>query len=980
MNSRDVTARHRTIGRLTESEERYRLLAENSADILCHIRDGKFVWVSPSIEAALGAPPEYWSGWDVLDHIPPDDLAMQAALLTRAVAGETVRVRGRVIGADGVAHWLDLHAKPFYGADGHHDGVAATLRLVDDEVAAQHYVEEARRRLEEIRLQQVASDARERGVIDNSVVPTTIRDLEGRIERVNQAMCDLVGYHANALRQMTWQDITAPESLAAESAALSEMLPGGTTVYRSRQQYRHSDGRRIWVDATTSVLSTPGGESRGFVTQVLDITAQAEADERNRALAQELAQHNALIAASEERYRLLADDEVAAERAVEEARNRQAGADALYRRSVESSAVGMCLTTAEGRFTAVNEALCEFFGMDAETLRCTTWQQLTAPNFLGYDLINIARTTSGQIDSYRTTKQFIHADGKLIWGDVSTSCIRDARGGVERLSVHIVDITDEVEAKERSRLLAEELARKNEEIAASEVTYRLLVENAGDVVVHTGEDNTVIWVSPNVDVVLGVPADQWIGQGLSEFVPPEDQDANIARWAAIRQGGSFQGRLRIMSPNGVVRWCHALIKPFFDLEGHRDGEVASIRVVDDEIAAENAIEQARRERARADARFRRSMDNAAIGMCLLAPDGRFEEVNGALCQLFGCDAAALTQKAWQDLTAPEYLEDDLKNVTDILAGRTDSYRMIKQYIHAGGHRIWGDLSVSCVRDEDGHVENFISQITDITARVDADERNRVLAQQLQRQNDLTKAELDSAASYMKSIMPRGLTGPVTVSSRYLPSRELGGDCFDYTWIDDDHLVVYLIDVSGHGIEPALLSVSLHNILRSGTLTTEILLAPAAVLAELNRLFQMEQQRDHFFTIWYGVYERHTRTLRYASAGTPPAFASSAVGGNTTTTTELTTNCKPAGVFDDTRFTAAAYSVPPGCRILLFSDGASEIVLADGDQLMVQGLKEIVTRLAGSPDWTLDDLIDELRDQTPAGGFEDDCSLILLTFE
>ena len=95
---------------------------------------------------------------------------------------------------------------------------------------------------------------------------------------------------------------------------------------------------------------------------------------------------------------------------------------------------------------------------------------------------------------------------------------------------------------------------------------------------------------------------------------------------------------------------------------------------------------------------------------------------------------------------------------------------------------------------------------------------------------------------------------------------------------------------------------------------------------------------------------------------------------------MTTNCKPAGVFDDTRFTAAAYSVPPGCRILLFSDGASEIVLADGDQLMVQGLKEIVTRLAGSPDWTLDDLIDELRDQTPAGGFEDDCSLILLTFE
>ena len=103
---------------------------------------------------------------------------------------------------------------------------------------------------------------------------------------------------------------------------------------------------------------------------------------------------------------------------------------------------------------------------------------------------------------------------------------------------------------------------------------------------------------------------------------------------------------------------------------------------------------------------------------------------------------------------------------------------------------------------------------------------------------------------MSSIMQRDLDGRVRVSSRYLPSRELGGDCFHYSWIDDDHFLVYLIDVSGHGIEPALLSVSLHNMLRSGSLAAVNLLAPEAVLEELNRLFQMDQQNFHYFTMWH----------------------------------------------------------------------------------------------------------------------------------
>ncbi|BBY92814.1 hypothetical protein MGALJ_24830 [Mycobacterium gallinarum] len=232
------------------------------------------------------------------------------------------------------------------------------------------------------------------------------------------------------------------------------------------------------------------------------------------------------------------------------------------------------------------------------------------------------------------------------------------------------------------------------------------------------------------------------------------------------------------------------------------------------------------------------------------------------------------------------------------------------------------------------------------------------------------AGLDSASAYVSSILPGELEGPVRVSSRYLPSQQLGGDSFDYRWIDDDHLIAYLIDVSGHGIGPALLSVSVHNLLRSGSLPLTTLLAPDQVLAELNQLFEMDKHDGNYLTMWFGVYELSSRTLRYASAGAPPAIAV----GPDATSTELSTAGKPLGMFDDAVYTSRSYAVPPGCRILLYSDGAYEDACVDGHPLSPTDFKDLFTRLHES---SLDVLVETLRGLTPSGTFTDDCSLVRL---
>jgi len=277
--------------------------------------------------------------------------------------------------------------------------------------------------------------------------------------------------------------------------------------------------------------------------------------------------------------------------------------------------------------------------------------------------------------------------------------IRAARAGVDLIVFTWRDVTERYTSTQR--------------IAASEQHYRMLAENAGDVVTHFREGR-VLWASPSVEAVLGAPPEYWLGRSVLEFVPAEDVSINLVRLARLAEGGTVAERLRVIGADGVMHWVNLHAKPFFDAEGRPDGEAVTLRLADDEVAAEQAVEEARRRQAKADERYRRVMDNAAVGMGVLTPEGRLEEVNDALCQFFGYDAETLKQKTWQELTAPDDLEADLKNVDEVLEGRTDSYRMIKQYIHADGHPIWGDLSVSCIRDEHGHVENLISQVTDVT--------------------------------------------------------------------------------------------------------------------------------------------------------------------------------------------------------------------------------------------------------------------------
>ncbi|MGB6300086.1 MAG: PAS domain S-box protein [Rivularia sp. (in: cyanobacteria)] len=132
--------------------------------------------------------------------------------------------------------------------------------------------------------------------------------------------------------------------------------------------------------------------------------------------------------------------------------------------------------------------------------------------------------------------------------------------------------------------------------------------------------------------------------------------------------------------------------------------------------------------------FRLAFNDAAIGMALVATDGRWLKVNRALCEIVGYSEADLLETTFQEITHPDDLEADLGCVRRMLADEIRTYQMEKRYFHSSGHIVWILLSVSLVRDKQEQPLYFISQIQDITPRKQAEARLKTLLAELKRSN------------------------------------------------------------------------------------------------------------------------------------------------------------------------------------------------------------------------------------------------------
>jgi phosphoserine phosphatase RsbU/P len=277
----------------------------------------------------------------------------------------------------------------------------------------------------------------------------------------------------------------------------------------------------------------------------------------------------------------------------------------------------------------------------------------------------------------------------------------------------------------------------------------------------------------------------------------------------------------------------------------------------------------------------------------------------------------------------------------------------------------------------------------IIARVETHLRLRQINLQLMEEikvrtkvQERLQEELNEASNYVRALLPAPSTeNNICVDWRFLPSSELGGDSFGYHWIDRDHLAIYLVDVAGHGVGAALLSVAVINHLRSHALPITDFHEPSQVLNALNLVFSAETQNDMFFTIWYGVYKANTNEIVYSSGGHPPALLISEDPGKRFQIEHLITPNLAIGALSGHQFQQKLYKINGPSRLYIFSDGVYEITKEDGSIWEIDGFSNLLLSLTEQKETQyLDQLLQNAKRLNAKPEFDDDYTMLEVLFK
>ena len=133
--------------------------------------------------------------------------------------------------------------------------------------------------------------------------------------------------------------------------------------------------------------------------------------------------------------------------------------------------------------------------------------------------------------------------------------------------------------------------------------------------------------------------------------------------------------------------------------------------------------------------LRRTFDNAAVGIALVSPDGKWLRVNHRLCETLGYSNDELLNLTFQELTYPPDLALDLALLRQLAAGEIPTYSMEKRYFKKNGELTWANLTVSFIPGADGLPARYISVVEDINARKSAESALQAANLALKRSNE-----------------------------------------------------------------------------------------------------------------------------------------------------------------------------------------------------------------------------------------------------
>jgi PAS domain S-box-containing protein len=386
----------------------------------------------------------------------------------------------------------------------------------------------------------------------------------------------------------------------------------------------------------------------------------------------------------------------------------------LSREAIEALPTAVYMTDADGRLTFYNEAAVALWGRRPEVGQskfCGSWKLYWPDGTpLPHDECPMALALRERRPIRGMEAVAERPDGTRIPFIPYPTPVFDASGMFTGAVNMLVDIS------ERKRAEAD-LAERQAQLA-------VFVEHAPAAIAMFDRDMRYLAVSRRYILDFRLPQGaQLIGRSHYEVFPEVPQ-----RWRDIHArvlGGEALSNEedQFTRQDGRIEWTGWSMAPWRGGDGQIGGAVLFTEVTTEQVEARRAL-------ADSEARFRATFENAAVGVALVGTEGAILRANNSFARMLGYSAEELGTKAFQDLTHPDDVANNLSVLNKTLVGEAESYCIEKRYVRKDGGIVWASLAVGCVRKTDGGVDYFVSVVQDITERKRVEEQQRTLLAEL----------------------------------------------------------------------------------------------------------------------------------------------------------------------------------------------------------------------------------------------------------